>query len=188
LDLGAERAPSNFDQRHQLTLQTQYTSGVGVRGGALLGGWKGALFKQWTFVSQLNVGSGLPQTPVYFAAVRGTGVTGNLRPDVTGASIDAAPPGLFLNPASYRAPAPGQWGNAGRNSITGPSQFALNGSLGRSFQLRDRYTLDLRLDATNVLNHVTFKSWNTTVNNAQFGLPKSVDPMRSVQTTLRLRF
>jgi len=188
LNLGAERAPSNFDQRHQLTLQTQYTTGVGVRGGALLGGWKGALFQQWTFASQLNVGSGLPQTPIYFAAVRGTGVTGNLRPDLTGASIQETPPGLFLNPESYRAPAPGQWGNAGRNSITGPSQFALNGSLGRSFQWGDRYNIDLRIDATNVLNHVTFKSWNTTVNNAQFGLPKSVDPMRSVQTTMRLKF
>src|SRR6266516_363866 len=188
LDLSAERARSSFDQRHQFSVQTQYTTGVGVRGGALLGGWKGALFQQWTFASQLNVGSGLPQTPIYFAAVRGTGVTGNLRPDLTGASIQEAPPGLFLNPESYRAPAPGQWGNAGRNSIPGPSQFALNGSLGRSFQWGDRYNIDLRIDATNVLNHVTFKSWNTTVNNAQFGLPSSVDPMRSVQTTLRLRF
>jgi hypothetical protein len=188
LDLDAERAPSSFDQRHQFTVQTQYTTGVGVRGGALLGGWKGALLKEWTFASQLTIGSGLPQTPVYFGAVPGTGVTGNLRPDVTGASINDAPAGLFLNPAAFRAPAPGQWGNAGRNSITGPSQFALNASLARSFPWRDRYNIDLRVDATNVLNHVTFRSWNTTVSSAQFGLPGRVDAMRSIQTTLRLRF
>ena len=159
-----------------------------MRGGALLGGWKGTLFKEWTIASQLNVGSGLPQTPVYFAAVQGTGVTGNLRPDVTGASIYAAPSGLFLNPAAFRVPMPGQWGNAGRNSITGPSQFSLNASLGRSFPWRDRYNIDVRLDATNVLNHVTFKNWNTTVSSAQFGLPSSTNPMRSVQMTARLRF
>ncbi|HEY3104866.1 MAG TPA: hypothetical protein VGJ69_14870, partial [Pyrinomonadaceae bacterium] len=188
LDLGAERARSSFDQRHQFSVQTQYTTGVGVRGGALAGGWKGALFKEWTVASQLNVGSGLPQTPIYFAAVQGTGVTGNLRPDVTGASINAAPQGLFLNPAAFRAPAAGQWGNAGRNSITGPTQFGLNASLGRSFPWRDRYNIDVRLDATNALNHVTFKRWNTAVTSAQFGLPTSVDPMRSVQATLRLRF
>jgi hypothetical protein len=188
LDLRGERALSNFDQRHQLSLQTQYTTGVGVRGGALLGGWKGTLLKEWTVASQLNVGSGLPQTPIYFAAVNGTGVTGNLRPDVTGASINAAPPGLFLNPAAFRAPAPGQWGNAARNSITGPSQFTLNASLGRSFPWHDRYNIDLRLDAVNVLNHVTYRNWNTTVNTAQFGLPSAVNAMRSVQTTLRLRF
>jgi hypothetical protein len=188
LDLRAERAPSSFDQRHQFSVQTQYTTGVGVSGGALLGGWKGTLLKEWTFASQLNIGSGLPQTPVYFAAVPGTGVTGNLRPDVTGADIYAASSGLFLNPAAFRPPVPGQWGNAGRNSITGPRQFGLNASLGRSFPWRDRYNIDLRLDATNVLNHVTFKAWNTSISSAQFGLPSRVDAMRSIQTTLRLRF
>jgi hypothetical protein len=144
--------------------------------------------KEWTVAGQLTVGSGLPQTPIFFGVVPGTGVTGNLRPDVTGTSIDDAPPGLFLNPAAFRAPAPGQWGNAGRNSITGPSQFALNASLGRSFPWRDRYNIDLRVDATNVLNHVTFRNWNTTLSSAQFGLPSRVDAMRSVQTSLRLRF
>jgi hypothetical protein len=40
----------------------------------------------------------------------------------------------------------------------------------------------------NALNHVVFTSWNTTVTNAQFGLPVAADAMRSLQTTLRLRF
>jgi hypothetical protein len=188
LDLRGERAPSSFDQRHQLNIQMQYTTGVGIGGGALLGGWGGTLFREWTYALQLITGSGLPLTPVYFAAVEGTGVTGNLRPDVTGASIKEAPPGLFLNPAAYRAPAEGQWGNAGRNSITGPSQFSLDSSLGRSFHWRDRYNIDLRVDVTNLLNHVTMKRWNTTVNSAQFGLRSQVDSMRSIRTTLRFRF
>ncbi len=188
LDLHAERALSNFDQRHQLSLQIQYTTGMGVGGGTLLGGWKGALFREWTSSLQLMIGSGLPLSPVYFAAVKGTGVTGNLRPDVTGASVTNAPPGLFLNPAAFCVPAPGQWGNAGRNSITGPSQFSLNSSLGRSFLWHDHYNIDLRIDATNVLNHVTLKSWNPIVNSAQFGLPIQANPMRSIQTTLRFRF
>jgi trimeric autotransporter adhesin len=188
LDLRAERAPSSFDQRNQLSVQMQYTTGVGARGGSLVGGWKGVLFKEWTVASTLNMGSGFPETPIYFAAVRGTGVTGNLRPDVTGASIDAAPSGLFLNPAAFRIPAPGTWGDAGRNSIRGPSQFVFNASLGRTFPWRDRYSIDLRVDATNMLNHVTFKAWNTTITNAQFGLPSAPNPMRSLQTSLRLRF
>jgi hypothetical protein len=54
--------------------------------------------------------------------------------------------------------------------------------------LRDRFNLDLRIDSTNALNHVTFTSWNTTINNAQFGLPVSANAMRTLQTTLRLRF
>ena len=188
LDLAAERALSNFDQRHQLSLQAQYTTGMGLRGGTLVNGWKGSLFKEWTAASQITAATGMPLTPVDFLAVGGTGVTGSIRPEYTGAPLYNAPAGLFLNPAAYTAPPPGQWGNAGRNSITGPSQFTLNASLGRVFQLTERFGLDFRVDATNALNHVTFPSWNTTFNSSQFGLPNPANPMRSLQTTLRLRF
>ncbi len=188
LDLKAERSLSNFDQRHLLTLQMQYTTGMGLAGGSLLSGWRGALLKEWTFFTQISAGSGLPQTPIYLAAVQGTGVTGTIRPEYTGAPLYAPPAGFYLNPAAYTAPLPGQWGNAGRNSIIGPAQFALNISMGRTFRLSDRLNLDLRVDSTNALNHVTFTSWNTIVNNAQFGLPVAANAMRSMQTTLRLRF
>jgi hypothetical protein len=187
-NLDAERARSSFDQRHQLSVQGQYTTGVGVRGGAFLSGWRGGLFKEWTMASQLTIGSGTPLTPVYFAPVPGTAVVGTLRPDATGLSVKAAPDGFFLNSAAFQAPAPGQFGNAGRNSITGPSQFALTASLGRSFPWHDRYNIDVRVDATNALNRVTIRSWNTNITSAQFGLPTNVDQMRKIQTTVRLRF
>jgi len=188
LNLRGERARSNFDQRHQLQVQGQYTTGVGVRGGTLLSGWKGAMFKDWTVASQLTIGSGTPLTPGYIASVSGTGVTGSLRPDFTGAPIYAAPAGLFLNPAAYRLPAVGQWGNAGRNSITGPSQFSLNASMVRTFRVGDRYNMDINVSAQNVLNHVTFTNWNTNITNAQFGLPVGPSQMRVIQTSARLRF
>ena len=50
-----------------------------------MSGWRGALFKDWTFVTQITAGSGLPLTPIYVAAVQGTGVTGSIRPNFTGA-------------------------------------------------------------------------------------------------------
>jgi hypothetical protein len=188
LDLGAERGLSTFDQRHLLNAQLQYTSGMGAGGKTLLSGPQGALFKEWTFLTQITVGSGLPETPIYLAAVPGTGVTGSIRPDDTGAPLYAAPSGLFLNPAAYTAPLDGQWGNAGRDSIIGPAQFTLNASLGRTFRLNDRFNLDLRVDSTNFLNHPTFTGWNSTINSTQFGLPTAANAMRSMQTTLRVRF
>jgi trimeric autotransporter adhesin len=188
LDLSAERGLSNFDQRHLASVQMQYTTGMGIAGGTLLSGWKGALVKEWSFATQITAATGLPLTPIYLAAVSGTGVTGTIRPDYTGASLYAAPSGLFLNPAAYMPPAAGQWGNAGRNSITGPAQFTLSASMGRTFRLNDRFNLDLRVDSTNALNHVTFTSWNTAVSSAQFGLPIAANAMRSMQTVLRLRF
>jgi len=90
--------------------------------------------------------------------------------------------------AAVAAPAPGRWGNAGRNSITGPGQFSLNGSMARTFRISDRVNADFRLDATNALNHPVYPSWNVTTTSAQFGLPMTVNPMRTVQSTLRVRF
>lgn len=188
LDLAAERGPSTFDQRHLMTGQLQYTTGMGTGGGTLLSGWKGTLFKEWTFLTQVTVGSGLPETPLYgFLPVPGTGVTGVIRPDVTGAPLYSAPSGLHLNPAAFTAPAAGQWGNAGRDSLIGPSEFNLDASMVRTLRV-ERYYLDFGVTATNVLNHVTFTTWDTTLNSAQFGFPVTANAMRSMQATLRLRF
>jgi trimeric autotransporter adhesin len=200
LDLSAERGLSTFDQRNLVNAQVQYTTGVGLGGGALMSGWRGKVLKRWTVLGTITAGSGLPETPVYLAAVPGTGVTGSIRPSLTGAPLYAAPPGLHLNPAAYKAPVAGGWGDAGRNSITGPTQFNFNASLARTFRLKDRYNLDVRVDSINLLNHVVFTSWNTTLNPSSnpasssalnsplFGLPEAANAMRSLQTTMRLRF
>ncbi len=187
LNLRAERGLSTFDQRQLLSLQAQYTTGMGIGGKTLLSGWKGTLFKEWTVLTQINIGSGMPETPLYFATVPGTGVTNSIRPEVTGAPLYSAPGDLHLNPAAYAAPPSGQWGNAGRDSVIGPREFGLNTSIGRTFRV-DKWNLDLRVDSTNFLNHITYTSWDTTINSAQFGLPAAANPTRSLQATIRLRF
>jgi len=188
LNLRGERSLSSFDQRNVVNFTLQYTTGEGIHGGALLEGWRGKFFKEWTVTTQLTAGSGLPETPVYLTNVVGTGVTGTIRPDLTGASITAAPAGFFLNSAAYAAPAVGEWGDAGRDSITGPAVFSLDASLGRTFRLNNRLNADWRMDATNVLNTVTFTSWNTTFGSPLFGLPNSANTMRKLLMTFRLRF
>jgi hypothetical protein len=188
LDLQAERGLSTFDQRNLLNASLQYTSGMGVGGGTLLSGWRARLLKEWTVTSTINAGSGLPESPIFLAAVPGTGFTGTIRPNLTGAPLYLASNEVHLNAAAYAAPPSGQWGDARRDSIEGPSQFSMNASLARTFRLKDRYNLDLRVDSTNILNHVTFTSWNNTVNSTTFGLPAAANPMRSMQITTRLRY
>jgi len=193
LDPRAERGLSTFDQRQLLNATIQYTSGMGIGGGTLMRGWRGRLLKEWTLMSQMSAGSGLPETPVLLAATPGTALF-TIRPDPTGTSIHSSLlPGHFLNPAAYSAPVSGQWGTARRDSITGPDTFTLNGALSRTFRLRERWNIDLRMNATNLLNHAVFTSWNTTWNsipteNTTFGLPGGVNPMRIMQLTGRLRF
>jgi hypothetical protein len=183
LDLSAERGLSPFDQRHLATFSAQYTSGMGIHGGTLLTGWRGAALKGWTLLTNINVGSGLPETPTDQALrIAGTNFFG-LRPEYTGANVYAASAGLALNPLAYAAPPSGDWGNAGRDSITGPGTFSLSGSLQRSFG-----KFDLRFDSSNTLNHVVFSNWNPVISSSQFGVPTGANSMRTVQATLRWRF
>ncbi|HEV8394897.1 MAG TPA: carboxypeptidase regulatory-like domain-containing protein [Vicinamibacterales bacterium] len=187
LDLDAERGPSSFDQRHQFTAQGQYTTGAGITGGTLVDGIKGRLLKDWTFVAQFIVGSGLPVTPVYLVPVPGTGFVGSVRARLTGADTEA-PDGYYLNPAAYGAPLAGQWGDAGRNSERGPSQFTLNAAIGRTFRWGPRFNIDWRIDANNVLNRMVFTGVNTIVGNPQFGQPNAINQPRKILSSLRVRF
>jgi len=171
-----------------LSFYMQYTTGEGIRGGALLGGWKGRFLKEWTLAGQLTAGSGLPETPVYLTNVTGTGITGTIRPNYTGVAVNAAPAGLFLNPAAFTAPASGQWGDAGRDSITGPAQFSLNVSINRTFRLNNRLNADWRMEADNVLNLLTYTSYNTIVTSPLFGAPIAANAPRRLQMFLRVRF
>ena len=185
-DPRAEYARSSFDQRHLLTASVDYTTGSGIAGGTLLDGWGGRLVKDWTVTARFSTGSGHPVTPVYFAAVGGTGVIGSLRPDLTGIANDA--PNSYANRDAFAAPAPGQWGNAPRNSITGPRTFSLDAAVARTFRVNNRLSLDWRIDAANVLNRVTYSGINALITSPQFGLANRANEMRKIRTSMRFRF
>ena len=127
LDTSAERALSNSNRTHVLNANWQYSTGVGRTGASMVNGWKGALVKDWTFTNNISVSSGLPLTPTVGgmrATTTGTGITGSLRASATGLPVSDAPAGEPFNFAAFALPAAGQWGNAGRNTITGPRNSA----------------------------------------------------------------
>jgi hypothetical protein len=188
LNLSAERGLSPFDQRHVVNFNMQYTTGVGAHSGMLMDGWRGTVLKEWTITTNISAGTGMPLTPNYFGVLTGTGCSSCLRGQYTGASVYNAPSGLFLNPAAYTAPPSGQYGNAGRNSIEGPDQFSLNAQMARTFRYKDRYNMDILVNSTNSLNHVSYTSWITQVNSLSFGAPAGASGMRVLQATLRMRF
>jgi hypothetical protein len=57
----------------------------------------------------------------------------------------------------------------GRNVFSGPSLFALNVSLIRRINIRERYELQLRADSLNVTNTPQFNNPQTSMTNANFG-------------------
>jgi hypothetical protein len=187
LNLDAERGPSSFDQRHQFTVQAQYSTGQGVAGGSLLTGWKAALVKGWSIGTQLSTGSGMPYTPTY-QGLSVAGVTGTVRGSLTGASLKDIPDGYFANPAAFEKPLPGTWGTATRNSIRGPKPFTLDANVSRSFSMRNRMTLTWQTSITNLLDRVTYSSISSIVGASQFGLPIGSTPARRIRSSLGWRF
>ena len=187
LDLAAEWGPSSFDQRHLLSVDMQYTSGVGLTGGTLVDSWWGTLFKDWTITAQLNAGSGMPVSPVYFVAVPGTGTVG-VRPSLTGEPTGPVEKGSYANPAAFMAPASGAWGTATRNSIRGPATSSFDMSFARVFRFPKRMTLEWRVNATNIFNRVTFSTIDRIVTSPQFGWPTATNQMRRITTSFRFGF
>jgi hypothetical protein len=189
LDLSAERALSSFDARHNLGLQVQYSTGMGMSGGTLLNGWKGAFIKDWTVSGNVSLRSGTPFTAIVggnLSQVGGTAVANTVRASATGLPVEAS--GLLFNTAAFTEPLAGEWGNAGRNTIPGPTTFSLDGSLGRVFRLGERRSADLQFQAQNVLNRVTITNWGTVLGSSTYGLASGAAAMRKLTLDLRFRF
>lgn len=188
LNLSAERGRSAFDQRHLISANMQYTTGATSGVGFLTTGKTGKFFREWTFTSQFNYGTGMPLTPTAPNLTSGTGFQGSVRANYVGGDPYAGVGARNLNREAFAAPLPGQWGNAGRNILTGPSTFSLNASAARTFRWGDRLNADLSINATNFLNHPVASTWSSVITSAQFGLPTSMNGMRTIQTSLRVRF
>lgn len=190
-DLRAERGLSSFDRRHTLSVGYVLSSpSTGSTDTITARRWYGKLMKNWTLSGNVSYQSGSPFTAQVLgnrSDSSGTGVVGSSRADATGLPVELA--GVFFNPAAFTLPAAGFYGNAGRNTITGPASFVLNTALGRSFPLKEnRRSLELRMEANNALNTMNVGSIGTTVNASNYGLALSAGQMRTMQATLRLRF
>jgi len=95
---------------------------------------------------------------------------GNPRSD-----LPTAPAGSisWLNPAAYAAPAPGTFGNNGRNSVNGPRLTVFNMSIAKGFNVTERVHLEFRSDWVNIFNHPSFGPPSYTLGASNFGLINS---------------
>ncbi len=192
LDLAAERGLSSFDRRHVFSLNWVLTSPAGQPGSHFApNGLSARLLKDWQLSGGITAETGTPLTArVLGTAAQGvaqTGGVGSGRAEATGA--DLASSTGFFNLLAFTVPPPGVFGDAGRNTIPGPGLFSVNAAFGRSFQFGDtRRRLELRCEATNVFNQVSYTNINTVVNATNYGLPVSAAAMRTVSIVMRFRF
>jgi hypothetical protein len=153
------------------------------------------LISGWTFSGNFTLASGSPFTAHYASSdlsSSGAALYNSLRPDVTGIPVslprDKRTTAMFFNTAAFANPA-GQYGNAGRNTITGPGSCVLNLSVRKGFRLdENNRRLDFSWQVQNLLNHPNWSSVSTTINSLNFGQVTGVAPMRSMTMNLRVRF
>ncbi len=86
-------------------------------------------------------------------ALTGAANTGQ-RPNTNGGASLCPNPGptCWINPAAFSAPAPGTFGNVGRDSIQAPAFWQFDMAASRVFTVREGYTLELRGEAFNLSN------------------------------------
>ncbi|PYS35004.1 MAG: hypothetical protein DMG14_28050 [Acidobacteria bacterium] len=81
-------------------------------------------------------------------------------------------------------------GNLGDNWITGPGQLGFDLSTSKRVRITETKTIQVRVDAHNVLNHPILGNPNLNVNSPNFGqmIGSEVLGNRVIQAQLRLNF
>ena len=198
-DLPAERGFSSFNQTHKFTGNWMYDLPFGENHRLAQQGFMEHLLSNWQWSGSFTIASGLYFTPSVLGGGLdiARGVSGSLRANVVpGQPISLSRPtalkwfntAAFCDPSTCANSSGSAFGDAGRNIIEGPGSVIFNMTINRTIPIREWRSLDLRLTANNVFNHVNFSGINTAVNSLTFGEVTSVASMRRLTVQARFRF
>jgi hypothetical protein len=184
-----ERRPFNrgnceLDRRHNFNMSTVYEtpqfSNTTLR--VLGSGWRVSGIVRLLSGAALTVISGVDQ------ALSGTS---DQRPDQLLPSVYASNKSVdqWLNPAAFAMPALGTYGNVGSQSVRGPGRIRIDMGLTRTFNVRERQSLEFRAEAFNLPNHMNPDDPVLTLNSSTtFGKILSAADARIMQFALKYVF
>jgi hypothetical protein len=162
LDPRADYGPSNFDVTHQFHGNFSYNLpfGRGQMFAKNVTGWQDKLVSGWEWNGIVAVQGGFPFTPLVSFNQSNNGDSRapdrvSLNPNFTGPVI-VGTPNEWFNPAAFLLPAPGTYGNAGRDILRGPGFGELDSSLFKTTTLRENLKMQFRAEFFNLLNRANF--------------------------------
>jgi hypothetical protein len=94
----------------------------------------------------------------------------------------------WLNPAAFAQPATGTYGTMGVSNVLGPGSITIDTNLTRSFQIRENQSVEFRVEAFNLPNHVNPDDPTVILTNARFGQILSAKAPRIIQLALKYVF
>jgi len=155
----------------------------------------------WRVSGILRARSGTWQTPTFTGESSGTGGNVNAqRPDLVSNNIygnqcktdlrSSNPTCRWYNRDAFAVPVLGTLGTAGRASLLGPGNWTVDFGLSRVFRVVEAQTFELRMEASNILNHTNFLllNANSSISSAQFGRITSADDPRIIQFGMKYNF
>lgn len=181
----AYRAVSDFNVPHRFVLH--YVWQIPSPSGALrhvFGGWQTTGIWNYQSGFPLSIGSGVDNSGSF---------VGNDLADVASkpgwtSGARGAKIAKWFTTEAFRVNAPGTYGTAGRNILTGPGTCNLDFSAAKSFSVTERLKVQYRLELFNAFNHTALNNPDTSVSSGSFGQIVSARDPRIVQMALRLHF
>ena len=196
LNIANSRGLSDFDVRHRFVFGGFYE--LPFRGNRLADGW------QLGIISQAQ--SGNPLTVL--TSVTGFTGVGTLRPNILGSVSPTRDPNQwFSTPTAFSVPCATpnpttasqlstcQFGNLGRNAITGPDFLNTDFSIVKNTKITERLRAQFRTEFFDFFNQANFGNPNLAVGNSRFGVISSTrtptgdfGSSRQIQFVLKLQF
>ncbi len=195
-DRHADYGPCISDTRNNFNL-----SAVAISSWKGSNVWARRLLSDWQLAPLFHASSGQPLTVTTGKDQSLTGLN-NDRPVQVMSDVYPANQGVqWINPAAFIPNAIGQFGDVGRNALRGPGTVNLDVAFSRIINITERYKLDVRLDAFNILNHpnfvgaispaglvAAFTTMNTNLSSSSFGQVQAAFDPRILQFSMKLYF
>jgi hypothetical protein len=168
-DLRSDKGLSAFDVRHHFALSFLWDLPFGrlAKGGAGSDGWRAKLLEGWSLSGVAIKASGHPFTPLISFNNSRSGVAGatattvdrpNLKPGYSSNPVIGSPD-QWYDPNAFELPAPGFFGNLGRNTLIGPGFANVDFSLIKDVSVKslsETFRLQFRVELFNAFNHANF--------------------------------
>jgi len=197
LDPAAERGPSSFDIRHRFTAGAIMPVPFGTGQPMLANqGWLSKALADMEVRLVFTFQTGRPFTVALLPDVDNSntgrsnlGFGNNDRPDVNGdTSLDKGTDDEWFDTSAFSMPAFGTFGNSGRNAYRGPGYSNLNVALVKPIRFGLTRTVELRLEAFNLLNRINYGLPDAFFGSPTFGRILSAQDPRRFQIGIRAVF
>jgi hypothetical protein len=147
-----------------------------------------AVIGGWQLAGTLILQDGQPFTPVMSSSANSYSLAGNnfqWFPNIIGnPKLANRNQNQWFNEAAFAVPAPGTFGDARRNQLTGPGLEQVNLGLGKTFHFTEGINVEVRADANNAFNHPSLglPNQNLTVCPSSGVLPSTCSGYGAIAT------